>query len=134
MIELPDQQAAALKAKAAAQGLTLAAWLTQLADEEAPASAPRSAKEAVAQVCAIPAKWPPMRPALLFIFDCGGRRGQLGDQLQTEFDEMKKASGGVKMFGFYGSGEIGPVDNNSPSRGVGYHIVACAVYPVAPAK
>ncbi len=91
-----------------------------------------SAKEAVEQVCVGGA---PVRrsPALLFIFDCGGRRGKLGDQLQTEFDEMKKASGGAKMFGFYGSGEIGPADNNSPARGVGYHIVACAVYP-APAK
>ncbi len=31
MIELPDEQAAALKAKAAAAGLTLEAWLQQLA-------------------------------------------------------------------------------------------------------
>jgi hypothetical protein len=30
-IELPDEQAAALKAKAAAEGLTLEAWLTKLA-------------------------------------------------------------------------------------------------------
>ena len=33
MIELPDEQAAALKAKAAARGLTLKAWLGKLADE-----------------------------------------------------------------------------------------------------
>jgi hypothetical protein len=31
VIELPDEQAAALKAKAAAEGLTLEAWLIQLA-------------------------------------------------------------------------------------------------------
>ena len=31
VIELPDEQAAALKAKAAAAGLTLEAWLNQLA-------------------------------------------------------------------------------------------------------
>jgi plasmid stability protein len=31
VIELPDEQAAALKAKAAAEGLTLEAWLNQLA-------------------------------------------------------------------------------------------------------
>jgi hypothetical protein len=95
-----------------------------------------SAKDAVAQVCGSSVGSAAVRPspALLFIFDCGGRRGQLGDQLQTEFDEMKKAAGGAKMFGFYGSGEIGPVDNDSPARGVGYHIVACAVYTVAPAK
>ena len=34
VIELPDEQAAALKAKANAAGLTLEAWLTQLADAE----------------------------------------------------------------------------------------------------
>jgi hypothetical protein len=50
VIELPDQQAAALKAKAAAQGLTLEAWLQKLADEEAPSSAPRSPQEAAARI------------------------------------------------------------------------------------
>jgi hypothetical protein len=34
VIELPDDQAAALKARAAAQGLTLEAWLKKLADIE----------------------------------------------------------------------------------------------------
>jgi hypothetical protein len=34
VIEIPDDQAAALKAKAAAQGLTLEAWLGKLAEEE----------------------------------------------------------------------------------------------------
>jgi hypothetical protein len=33
VIEIPDEQAAALKAKAAAQGLTLKAWLGKLAEE-----------------------------------------------------------------------------------------------------
>ena len=32
LIELPDEQAAVLSAKAAAQGLTLSAWLTKLAE------------------------------------------------------------------------------------------------------
>jgi len=40
MIEVPDSQAAALKAKAALQGLTLKAWLGKLA-EESPVDAPR---------------------------------------------------------------------------------------------
>ena len=93
-----------------------------------------SARDAVVQVCGDGSTTVRPTPALLFIFDCGGRRGQLGDQLQTEFDGMKNAAGGSKMFGFYGSGEIGPVDNVSPSRGVGYHIVSCAVYPIAPVK
>jgi hypothetical protein len=34
LIEIPDDQAAALKAKAAAQGLTLEAWLEKLAAPE----------------------------------------------------------------------------------------------------
>jgi hypothetical protein len=50
MIELPDHQAAALTAKAAAQGLTLEAWLKKLADEEAPSSVPRSPQEAAARI------------------------------------------------------------------------------------
>jgi plasmid stability protein len=50
VIELPDEQAAALEAKAAAHGMTLAAWLTQLADEEAPSAAPRSPQEAAARI------------------------------------------------------------------------------------
>ena len=41
VIEIPDDQAAALKARAAAHGLTLEAWFAKLAEEEAPASAPQ---------------------------------------------------------------------------------------------
>ncbi len=40
LIELPDNQAAALKAKAALQGLTLKAWLGKLA-EGSPEERPR---------------------------------------------------------------------------------------------
>lgn len=36
VIELPDEQAAALRAKAKAQGLTLEAWFQKLAEEETP--------------------------------------------------------------------------------------------------
>jgi plasmid stability protein len=50
VIELPDQQAAALKARAAAQGLTLEAWLKHLADEVALPVAPRSPQEAAARI------------------------------------------------------------------------------------
>jgi hypothetical protein len=50
VIELPDKQAAALKAKAAAQGLTLEAWLKRLADEAALANAPLSPQEAAARI------------------------------------------------------------------------------------
>jgi hypothetical protein len=41
VIELPDEQAAALKAKAAAEGLSLEAWLKKLAaEQEQPAGRP----------------------------------------------------------------------------------------------
>jgi len=40
VIELPDEQAAALKEKAAAEGLSLEAWLQKLAEQERPASRP----------------------------------------------------------------------------------------------
>ena len=45
VIELPDHQAAALKAKAAAQGLSLKAWLGKLADAGAGAN-PKPKKSA----------------------------------------------------------------------------------------
>ena len=41
VIELPDEQAAALKAKAALQGLILKAWLGKLAEESPADDAPR---------------------------------------------------------------------------------------------
>lgn len=50
IIELPDHEAAALKAKAAAQGLTLEAWLKHLAEEDLPATTLTSAQSAVAQI------------------------------------------------------------------------------------
>ena len=40
VIELSDEQAAALKAKAAATGLTLEAWLQKLAGEEPESTRP----------------------------------------------------------------------------------------------
>lgn len=39
-IELPDEQAAALKAKAAAEGLSLAEWIQQLAEQPPTAHQP----------------------------------------------------------------------------------------------
>jgi hypothetical protein len=50
VIQLPDHQAAALKAKAAAQGLTLEAWLKRLADEDASADTDRSPRDAAARI------------------------------------------------------------------------------------
>jgi hypothetical protein len=50
VIELSDQQATALKARAAAQGLTLEEWLKRLADEEALSVSPPSPEEAAARI------------------------------------------------------------------------------------
>lgn len=49
-IELPDEQAAALKAKLSAQGLSLEGWFRKLAETEVPTQARLSAPEAVARI------------------------------------------------------------------------------------
>lgn len=64
---------------------------------------------------------------LVLAFDCGGRRGQMGGAIDKELQLMKDAAGDTPIFGFYGSGETGPKDNDSPPHGVGYHIVICAI-------
>ena len=63
----------------------------------------------------------------VFAFDCGGRRGTLKDGLAGELQAMKDVIGNVPLFGFYGSGETGPKDNDSPPKGVGYHVIICAL-------
>jgi plasmid stability protein len=50
VIEIPDEQAAALKARAAAQGLILEDFLRKIAEEEAPAKAPPFPREAAARI------------------------------------------------------------------------------------
>ena len=48
VIEIPDEQAEALKARAAAEGLTLEAWLRRLAEEDVrpvPRMTPKEAAE-----------------------------------------------------------------------------------------
>lgn len=44
VIEIPDKQVAALKAKAALQGLTLKAWLGKLAEESTSVTPPKPLK------------------------------------------------------------------------------------------
>jgi len=67
------------------------------------------------------------KAALVLAFDCGGRRGQMGGEIDKELALITDAIGKTPLFGFYGSGETGPKDNDSPARGVGYHIVICAI-------
>ena len=49
-IELPDDQAAALKANAAAQGLTLEGWFQKVAEREVPTDQFRRAQAAAARI------------------------------------------------------------------------------------
>jgi len=54
VIQLPDEQAAALAAKAAAQGMSLTDWLGQLAATQAPSSQnpPRRGRYSLAELMA----------------------------------------------------------------------------------
>ncbi|MHC4213554.1 MAG: FIST N-terminal domain-containing protein, partial [Planctomycetota bacterium] len=45
---------------------------------------------------------------MTFAFDCGGRRDKMKDNLPKELAAMKEILGESPIFGFYGSGEIGP--------------------------
>lgn len=65
---------------------------------------------------------------MMFAFDCGGRRNNMGKDRPDELKVMQAVVGKeMPIIGFYGSGEIGPKDNDSPSKGVGFHISACAL-------
>ncbi len=65
---------------------------------------------------------------MVFAFDCGGRRNNMGKDRPDELKVMQAVVGKeMPIIGFYGSGEIGPKDNDSPSKGVGFHIAACAL-------
>ena len=50
-IELTDQQAAALKVKLAAKGLTIEDWIAQMAAQEAPVHKPRYTLEELLAQC-----------------------------------------------------------------------------------
>ena len=66
--------------------------------------------------------------AMVFAFDCGGRRGKMGKDRPEELKVIQKVIGTkMPLIGFYGSGEMGPKACGQPSKGVGYHISACAI-------
>jgi len=66
--------------------------------------------------------------AMVFAFDCGGRRGKMGKDRPEELKVMQAVVGTkMPLIGFYGSGEMGPKACGQPSAGVGYHISACAL-------
>lgn len=70
------------------------------------------------------------KPAVVLVFDCGGRRGTMLKQkeLEAEFENMKKAVPDTPIFGFYGGGEIGTSSIAAPSKGVGFHIAVATLY------
>lgn len=70
------------------------------------------------------------KPIVAFVFDCGGRRGNMFKQkeLADEFLFMKKIVPEAPIFGFYGGGEIGAVSLDKPSKGVGFHIAVATIY------
>jgi len=68
------------------------------------------------------------RTAMVFAFDCGGRRGKMGKDRPRELGVMLDVVGkDMPVFGFYGSGEMGPKATGDAPKGVGYHISACAI-------
>jgi len=70
------------------------------------------------------------KPLVAFVFDCGGRRGDMVKQktIAAEFEAMRKAAPDAMLFGFYGGGEIGTADKQERSRGVGFHIAVATLY------
>jgi len=67
--------------------------------------------------------------ALVLVFDCGGRRGEMqkNKNFEKELEAMKEVAGAAPLFGFYGSGEMGCAGPDAAPKGVGYHISACAI-------
>ena len=64
---------------------------------------------------------------VVFTFGCGGRKDVLGTDLSEELTAIRSASGNAALFGFYGSGEIGPPITGQPARGVGFELAVCAI-------
>jgi hypothetical protein len=72
----------------------------------------------------------PGKPALVLVFDCGGRRGELFKQkkLADEFAQMLAIAPEVPLFGFYGGGEIGTAALADPAKGVGFSVASAALF------
>ena len=71
------------------------------------------------------------KAAFIFVFDCGGRRGNMvkAGTLAQEWQTMKSNARTIPFFGFYGGGEIGHKSPDGPCKGVGVHIATAAVIP-----
>ncbi len=71
-----------------------------------------------------------MKPQLAFVFNCGGRRGEMVKQktIAHEFQTLKTGADSCPFFGFYGGGEIGPATTGQPSQGVGFNVAIAALW------
>lgn len=71
----------------------------------------------------------PERPGVVFTFNCGGRRGVLDRKggVAQELSAMRQSLGSRPLFGFYGSGEIGPPQAGAEATGVEFHVAVCAL-------
>ena len=56
------------------------------------------------------------RPEVAICFSCAGRKQVLGTRTNEEIELLKKFNPNLKIFGFYGYGEIAPLKNFSPSK------------------
>ncbi|MCX7005886.1 MAG: FIST C-terminal domain-containing protein [Kiritimatiellaeota bacterium] len=72
----------------------------------------------------------PGKPALVLVFDCGGRRGELFKQkkLADEFAKILSIAQEVPLFGFNGGGEIGTASASEPAKGVGFSVASAALF------
>jgi hypothetical protein len=72
----------------------------------------------------------PGKPALVLVFDCGGRRGEMFKQkkLADECAKIVSITQSAPLFGFYGGGEIGTASVNEPAKGVGFSVASAALF------
>ena len=56
------------------------------------------------------------KPEVAICFSCAGRKQVLGTRTGEEIELLKKFNPNLKIFGFYGYGEIAPLQHLSPSK------------------
>lgn len=67
------------------------------------------------------------RTVLALVCNCAGRFMEMDGRHAEEFQGISNAAAGAPLFGFYSNGEIGHLDNESCSQGVGHHIMIAAI-------
>ncbi|MBF0289895.1 MAG: FIST C-terminal domain-containing protein [SAR324 cluster bacterium] len=61
-------------------------------------------------------KYPGKKPEIALCFSCSGRKQVLGTRTNEEYELLKTINPELKVFGFYGYGEIAPIQMDNPSR------------------